>query len=115
MEIWDYKKFEDDLEQQEELIRLILEQFLSDSEGLMTQLKNASNSSKLQSSITPLAHALKGAAAQVRCEALANVCYEIEQLTHNKDSSSKVQVPIHRLQHEYDRAVALIRDYCRFD
>lgn len=115
MEIWDSNRFEHELEHQEALIRLILEQFLSDSEELMSQLINASSASNLQSTITPLAHALKGAAAQVRCEALANACLEIEQLSHNTDSSNEVQIPIQRLQYEYERAAALIRNYCCTD
>ncbi len=86
VEIWQQKRFEQDLGNQQDLILLVLNQFLLDLEDLgqaiLLQLKGTPDIS----TCCRLAHALKGAASQVRCEALSQMCQALEEGSDNQET-----------------------------
>lgn len=76
---WDQQRFEQELGHHRELISMVLQQFLLDVDRLGRDLLAQLESAQEPARCRDLAHALKGAAAQVRCHALAEVCAIIEQ------------------------------------
>lgn len=81
LDIWNQDKFEADLEYDRVLISIVLKQFILDLKDLAGVLSIAiEQSQKLEHALSSSrsAHALKGAAAQVRCTALAHMCNQLE-------------------------------------
>lgn len=111
-EVWEQQLFEQDLEYQQELVSLILNQFLLDAQqlgqALIMQLQGPQDASECYRH----AHALKGAAAQVRCQLLMQLCQTIEKDAQTQSASISINTTI--FSETLEKTLAAIRYYLAF-
>lgn len=110
--IWNKTLLEQELEHNEQLIRIVLEQFLMDIDLLVSQLIQCSASVETDhQTVVTAAHALKGAAAQARCELLSSTCAQIEKdFREHKESAT---LPKAKLLIEVQQVEKMVTSYLR--